>query len=326
MPHRRSVLIPRRGALVASPPSATPWSPLAIVHAPATGKEVHPPPALHNLPHDLRTSNILLARAEEAPEMNCIKLFIGGSLAWTQGRLHIPAEEGNDHWSLRDRGHSLTIARGPVMSDTLIQKKRNESKQEIVLRLLEQVEADDSVSQDRFAKRVGIAKGLANAYFNRCLQKGWIRLRQVPKQRFLYYVTPKGFAEKARLTAEFLTSSYQFYRNVRADMGALMAEAAKDGHKRLAVLGAEELAEIIAIVSEESPVEIAGFIAADSTRTRIAGRPVVADWSSIEAADGAVLATFEDARSVYDDFCAEQPKIPVFVPRQLRSLVWGRPK
>jgi DNA-binding MarR family transcriptional regulator len=212
------------------------------------------------------------------------------------------------------------------MSDTLIQKKRNESKQEIVLRLLEQVEADDSVSQDRFAKRVGIAKGLANAYFNRCLQKGWIRLRQVPKQRFLYYVTPKGFAEKARLTAEFLTSSYQFYRNVRADMGALMAEAAKDGHKRLVVLGAEELAEIIAIVSEESPVEIAGFIAADSTRTRIAGRPVVASWSSIEAADGAVLATFEDARSVYDDFRGEQPKIPVFVPRQLRSLVWGRPK
>jgi DNA-binding MarR family transcriptional regulator len=207
------------------------------------------------------------------------------------------------------------------MSDTLIQKKRNESKQEIVLRLLEQVEADDSVSQDRFAKRVGIAKGLANAYFNRCLEKGWIRLRQVPKQRFLYYLTPKGFAEKARLTAEFLTSSYQFYRNVREDMGALMAEAARDGHQRLAVLGAEELAEIIAIVSEESAVEIAGFIAPDSKRLRIVGRPVVASWAGLEAADGAILATFEDARSVYDAFRVEQPTVPLFVPRQLRSLV-----
>jgi DNA-binding MarR family transcriptional regulator len=210
------------------------------------------------------------------------------------------------------------------VSDALIQKKRNESKQEIVLRLLEQVEADDSVSQDRFAKRVGIAKGLANAYFNRCLQKGWIRLRQVPKQRFLYYVTPRGFAEKARLTAEFLTSSYQFYRNVRTDIGALMAEAARDGHQRLAVLGAEELAEITAIVSEESAVEIAGFIAPGSTRKRIAGRPVVASWSGVEAADGAVLATFEDARQVYDAFRAEQPKVTVFVPRQLRSLVWKK--
>jgi DNA-binding MarR family transcriptional regulator len=212
------------------------------------------------------------------------------------------------------------------VSDALIQKKRNESKQEIMLRLLEHVEADDFVSQDRFAKRVGIAKGLANAYFNRCLQKGWIRLRQVPKQRFLYYLTPKGFAEKARLTAEFLTSSYQFYRNVRADMGALMAEAAKEGHQRLAVLGADELAEITAIVSEESAVEIAGFIAPGSTRKRIAGRPVVASWSGAEAADGAVLATFKDARQVYDTFCGEYPKVTVFVPRQLRSLVWKKPQ
>jgi DNA-binding MarR family transcriptional regulator len=208
------------------------------------------------------------------------------------------------------------------MSDALIQKKRKEGKQEIVLRLLEQVEADDFVSQDRFAKRVGIAKGLANAYFNRCLQKGWIRLRQVPRQRFLYDLTPKGFAEKARLTAEFLTSFYQFYRHARADLGALLVEAAKEGHRRLAVLGAEELAEITAIVGEDSEVEIVAFIAPDSMRKRIAGRPVVANWSSVDGADSAVLATLENARVVYDTFCAEQPSVTVFIPRQLRSLVW----
>jgi hypothetical protein len=208
------------------------------------------------------------------------------------------------------------------MSDALIQKKRKESRQEILLRLLENVESDDSVSQARFAQQVGIAKGLANAYFNRCLQKGWIRLRQVPKQRFLYYLTPKGFAEKARLTAEFLSSSYQFYRNVRADMGVLLGEAARSGHRRLAGLGAGELAEIIAIVSEESEVEIIGFVVPDSQRKHIAGRPVVSTWSGLDGADGALLATFEDARAVLEAFRAEQPAVTVFVPRQLRSLVW----
>jgi DNA-binding MarR family transcriptional regulator len=212
------------------------------------------------------------------------------------------------------------------LSNALLQRRRNEGQQEIVLRLLEQVEADESVSQDRFAKRVGIAKGLANAYFNRCLQKGWIRLRQVPKQRFLYYLTPKGFSEKARLTAEFLTSSYQFYRHVRVEMGSLMAEAARQGHRRLAVLGAEELAEITAIVSDEGPIEIIGFVAPKSSRKKIAGRPVVANWSGLEHADGALLATFEEARTVYDAFRAEQSDVPIFVPRQLRSLVWRKPK
>jgi hypothetical protein len=212
------------------------------------------------------------------------------------------------------------------MSETFIQKKRDESEQEIILRLLEHVDADASVSQDGFAKRVGIAKGLANAYFNRCLQKGWIKLRQVPKQRFLYYLTPRGFTEKARLTAQFLTSSYQFYRNVREDIGALMVDAAKQGYQRLAVLGAGELAEIIAILAEESPVGIVGFIASDSPRKRIAGRPVVANWSDLDGADGAILATFEDAGAAYDSFRTTQPAVPIFVPGQLRSLVWKRPK
>jgi hypothetical protein len=212
------------------------------------------------------------------------------------------------------------------MSEALLQKKKIENEQEIVLRLLEHVEAGGSVSQDRFAKRVGIAKGLANAYFNRCLKKGWIKLRQVPKQRFLYYLSPQGFAEKARLTAQFLAYSYQFYRDTRADLVALMTNAAEQGHKRLAVLGAGELAEITAIISEESPVEIVGFIAPGSIRRRIAGRPVVAGWSDIEAADGAIMATVEDARSVFHAFCAEQPTVKVFVPKQLHSLVWKKPK
>src|SRR5262245_2334535 len=212
------------------------------------------------------------------------------------------------------------------MSDPLIQKKRHESTQEIVLRLLELVETDDPVSQDRFAKRVGIAKGLANAYFNRCLNKGWIKLRQVPKQRFLYYLTPKGFAEKARLTAQFLTHSYRFYREARADMVALMRNAKTNGHEHLAVLGDGELAEIALIVSHETPVHIVGFIAPRSSRSRIAGRPVVPKWSEISGADGAVLATMEDALAVFQAFRAEQPKVPLLVPEQLRSLVWKKVK
>jgi hypothetical protein len=212
------------------------------------------------------------------------------------------------------------------LSSALIQKKRDERDQEIVLRLLEHVETTDAISQDRFARQVGIAKGLANAYFNRCLHKGWIKLRQVPKQRFLYYLTPKGFAEKAKISAQFLTHSYRFYRDTRADLVALLREAGEKGHKHLVVLGDGELAEISLIVSHDTPLEIIGFIAPGSVRQRIAGRPVVSMWSEIEGADGAVLATVEDALAVLKRFRAEQPGVPVFVAEQLRSLIWKKMK
>ena len=219
-----------------------------------------------------------------------------------------------------DFSHPLTPWGG--MKDAIIRKKRLEGEREILLRLLEDVEREMiSSRKNGFAKRVGIAKGLANAYFNRCLQKGWIRLQQIPKQRFLYYLTPTGFAEKASLTAEFLTSSYRFYRTARAEIGNLMVEAARGGHRRLAVLGDGELAEIIAIVSEESQVEIAGFIAPKSTRKQIVGRPVVSRWSEISEADGAILAALDKAQTVYDDFRVECPHVNIFVPRHLNALL-----
>lgn len=210
------------------------------------------------------------------------------------------------------------------MSDALIQKKRSEGEQEIVLRLLERVADDEALSQAGFASQVGIAKGLANSYFNRCLKKGWIKLRQVPKQRFLYYLTPKGFAEKANLTAQFLSYSYQFYRDARADLGRTMESAGAKGHERLAVLGDGELAEIAAIVSDETPVEIVGFIAVKGGRERIAGRPVVNNWKRIVKADAALLATLDDARAVFEAFTQANPDVPVHVPGQLKSLVWDK--
>ena len=210
------------------------------------------------------------------------------------------------------------------MSEALIQRKRSEREQEIFLRLLEHVAEDEGLSQAKFAKQVGIAKGLANSYFNRCLQKGWIKLRQVPKQRFLYYLTPQGFAEKASLTAEFLSASYTFYRRAREDLGSIMDEAASSGHNRLAVLGAGELAEIAAIVSDEHPTEIIGFYDPVSDRKSIAGRPVVRSWERMGNVDAALLATIENAQRVHKTFACDYSEIPIYVPCQLHSIVWDK--
>ena len=214
------------------------------------------------------------------------------------------------------------MQRGHFMTDSLIQKKKNEGDQEIMLRLLEHVAEDTSVSQAKFANTVGIAKGLANAYFNRCLQKGWIKLRQVPRARYLYYLTPKGFAEKTRLTAQFLSYSYQFYRDARSDLVASMAQAAADGHRRISVLGDGELAEIAAVVSGETPVEVIGFLNGGSNRKRIANYPVASDLSELKGTEAVLLATLDETKAVYDAFRDRHPDIEVYVPSQLGPLVW----
>ena len=44
---------------------------------------------------------------------------------------------------------------------------------------------------------MGVALGLANSYLKRCIRKGFIKITEAPANRYLYYLTPQGFAEKA---------------------------------------------------------------------------------------------------------------------------------
>jgi len=81
-------------------------------------------------------------------------------------------------------------------------------KDSLTLEILESIEKQDDLTQRHLANNLGVALGLANSYMKRCVRKGLIKVHQAPANRFLYYLTPKGFAEKSRLTTEYLSSSF----------------------------------------------------------------------------------------------------------------------
>jgi DNA-binding MarR family transcriptional regulator len=149
----------------------------------------------------------------------------------------------------------------------------------VLLGLLSAVERDSAVTQRHLARELGIALGLANAYLRRCAKKGLIKIRQAPLNRYAYYLTPRGFAEKSRLTAEYLAISFDFFRQARRDCAALLAGCAARGWERIALVGAGELAEIAVLSAGETAVEIVAVIDA-SVASHCAGKPVVADLAA----------------------------------------------
>src|ERR1700716_4150720 len=127
----------------------------------------------------------------------------------------------------------------------------------IVLGLLNSVEHDGDKSQRHIAAELGIALGLVNAYLKRCVKKGLVKVGQAPARRYAYYLTPQGFAEKSRLTVEYLSDSFSFFRRARTDCAALFATARTLGLGRVVVAGVSDLAEIARICALEAGVEIA---------------------------------------------------------------------
>jgi DNA-binding MarR family transcriptional regulator len=151
---------------------------------------------------------------------------------------------------------------------------------EIVLGLLTSIERDSAITQRKLAGDLGIALGLANSYLRRCVRKGLVKMSQVPLNRYAYYLTPQGFAEKSRLTAEYLTVSFDFFRRARGDCAVLLRQCTARGWRRVALYGVGDLAEIVVLSAGESRIEVVCLIDAAEAGRRCAGLPVVADLAA----------------------------------------------
>jgi DNA-binding MarR family transcriptional regulator len=186
-------------------------------------------------------------------------------------------------------------------------KRAGNEDPEIVLGLLSAIEQDSSVTQRSLSRELGIALGLANAYLKRCAKKGLIKVRQVPLNRYAYYLTPKGFSEKSRLTAEYLTISFNFFRDARAQCAALLDGAAREGWCRIALVGAGELAEIAVLSAAETAAEIICVADDRIDAGRCAGVPVVKDLlaalhlaGGVGKLDGFLITDTQAPQSIYD--------------------------
>src|SRR5271167_632152 len=126
----------------------------------------------------------------------------------------------------------------------------------ILLDLLNSVERDGGQSQRRLASELGIALGLVNAYLRRCVKKGLVKVTEAPARRYVYYLTPQGFTEKSRLTVQYLSFSFSFFRQARTDCAQILATAKTRGVRRIALAGMSDLADIVRICALEGGVEI----------------------------------------------------------------------
>jgi DNA-binding MarR family transcriptional regulator len=195
----------------------------------------------------------------------------------------------------------------------------------IVLGLLESIERDGDSSQRRLASELGIALGLVNAYIKRCVKKGLMKVGDAPARRYAYYLTPQGFAEKSRLTVEYLSYSFGFFREAKSDCASVLEAARARSITRIALAGVSDLAEIAAICSLESKVEIVAVVDARCAQERFVGCPVVATFDGIDLSiDGVIVTDLQNTSETFDAAVAHYGADRVMIPALLakRLLKW----
>ena len=124
------------------------------------------------------------------------------------------------------------------------------------LKILEKVDNDTVPSQRDLARDLNISLGLVNSFIKRLVKKGYFKARHIPKNRMRYFLTPKGAAEKTRLTYLYIQYSYNFYKDARQKLRELYSNLEKQGVSRLVFYGAGDLAEIAYLSLQETDIEL----------------------------------------------------------------------
>jgi len=83
------------------------------------------------------------------------------------------------------------------------------------------------------------------------VDRGLLHVRKLHSRRWDYFLTPEGITEKARLTYEFLDFSMQFYHEARKLSSLVCRQLAENGSKKVAFVGAGDLAEIVYLGVQE---------------------------------------------------------------------------
>ena len=190
----------------------------------------------------------------------------------------------------------------------------NKRKDSLTLEILETIEKHENLTQRHLADNLGVALGLANSYMRRCVRKGLIKVHQAPANRFLYYLTPKGFAEKSRLTTEYLSSSFDFYRRASASCSEIFEQCHKLGHHKVLLCGLSELAEIASLRASEQGIGIVGTLDRNATTKKFLGLPVWNSFDLLSDFDACVVTEVIEPQKIIEYMDTQVDSEIVFVP------------
>lgn len=128
------------------------------------------------------------------------------------------------------------------------------------LQILEEIDNTHSTSQRYLARKLNISLGLANSFIKRLAKKGYVKITTIPRKRVKYILTPKGFAEKSRLTYEFIQYSFSLYKEALKKLKDLLNNLEKKKVKKVVFYGVSDLAEIASISLKAMDIELVGVV------------------------------------------------------------------
>jgi DNA-binding MarR family transcriptional regulator len=143
------------------------------------------------------------------------------------------------------------------------------------LNILNEISQDNTTSQRAMSDKLNISLGLVNSFIKRLANRGYFKITTIPRNRVRYILTPKGAAEKTRLTYEYLKFSFAFFKDARNKILLIFQKMVEQKVRKVVFYGAGELAEISHTLILHTPLELVAVIDTNRWGKRFMGNVII---------------------------------------------------
>ncbi len=175
-------------------------------------------------------------------------------------------------------------------------------------RILSRIDSGKRITQRSIARELGIALGLANLLIKRLVKKGYVKTSNAIKgKRLKYILTPRGIAERTRLSIGYLENTIRLYSETKDKIRSSLLNLARltgeeNRRQRVVFYGAGEVAEIAYIALDRSLFELVGVV--DDCKQghqffdHVVGSPEELSCDGADCPDLVVVTTFRKSQEI----------------------------
>ena len=113
---------------------------------------------------------------------------------------------------------------------------QTQTQEDTYFRVLRALNENPDLTQRELAQKLGVSVGSLNYCLKALIEKGWVKMQNFSQSKnkfgYVYILTPKGMAEKAALTGNFLKRKLVEYDALKAEIESLHTEQLLSSNNR----------------------------------------------------------------------------------------------
>lgn len=117
--------------------------------------------------------------------------------------------------------------------------------------ILHAIAQDPNITQRELSFKAQVSLGSVNLLINKMIKEGLIKMSQIPMNRVVYMLTPKGIAEKIHKTKRYIAYHYSYINEMKEKIREQLMKLSSEYDRVYVVLEGDEVSEVVKLAVQD---------------------------------------------------------------------------